>query len=148
MPWCQWQAPSDCSVHRGHFPGCFMVFSQDLNLYCGASTTWLSNSGKVSVLFKDVKTGDGRRVVVMGFRNSPKIIPWQMRDVQSQRWLGEVGPVLPNLRLFKENQKISRAVLALSRITQTIINRGGGCLHTVKQIAKPAAKKNKKTYLQ
>lgn len=32
MPWCQSVAPSDCSVHRGHFPGCFMVFSQELNL--------------------------------------------------------------------------------------------------------------------
>lgn len=34
MPWCQWVAPSGCSVHRGHFPGCFMAPSHELNICC------------------------------------------------------------------------------------------------------------------
>lgn len=40
-------APSGCSVHRGHFPGCFMVSSHDLNLCCWASVLNIM-TGKMS----------------------------------------------------------------------------------------------------
>lgn len=43
MPWCQWGAPSGYGVHGGHFPGCFMVCSDELNslqlLHIGATPT-------------------------------------------------------------------------------------------------------------
>lgn len=80
MPWCRWVAPSGCSVRRGHFPGCFMAFSHELNV-CGWPPVF--NITAVPTLAKclaSLKVENLRAVGVLGQKLS------DVYSMAKQRW--------------------------------------------------------------
>ena len=119
-------APPGCSVHRGHFPGCFMAsqsWAKHLQLVSGAQRHDLSDSVKVWRSFSDAKKNKTGRCSACCGGNFAKIIPWRGGEESRavpERGLRAAGPVPPLL------QALLPAALWMIT-TKTITYQEGGC---------------------